>query len=135
MSAKAAALVVLLAATSARAQWYPPTVMTYDGLGRLKSINDGAGTLSFQYDSLGRKTQMIDPDLGTWSYGYDAAGNLTTQTDAKNQTITMKYDELNRVTLKDLPPTGPDVWDVTFFYDGNKPTDCYSCFDPVTNTT
>ena len=112
------------------------TKLQYDVLGRLTQATDPSGNvMSFTFDGLGRKTKMHDPDMGDWTYGYDNDGNLTSQTDANGQTITMQYDALDRITLKDLPPAGPDVNDVTYFYDGNLPITCYSCFDPATGTT
>ncbi len=74
------------------------------------------------YDSLGRKTQMVDPDMSTWTYGYDSLGNLTRQTDARGQTICFYYDELNRQTGKhyrsdtNCPTTTPTL-NVSYFYD------------------
>ena len=57
------------------------------------------------YDSLGRKIALDDPDLssppGHWTYTYDAAGNLATQTDARGQIIGFDYDALNRLIVKD----------------------------------
>lgn len=52
------------------------------------------------YNSLGRKTAMIDPDMGAWSYQYDLNGNMKLQTDAKGQQISFDYDSLNRIKLK-----------------------------------
>jgi RHS repeat-associated protein len=65
------------------------------------------------YDSLGRKTSMIDPDMGAWSYGYDANGNLTSQTDANSQTMMFAYDNLDRLTTKAMP----GGWVSNFAYD------------------
>lgn len=73
------------------------TNYTYDGSGNIIFIADALGnTFSFEYDTLGRKTYMKDPDLGTWNYTYDAVGNLIEQTDSRNETLTISYDELNR---------------------------------------
>jgi RHS repeat-associated protein len=66
-------------------------------------------TTGMDYDMLGRKEGMDDPDMGAWSYEYDAPGNLVSQTDAKEQTITFAYDDLNRLVVKDLP-AGADVY-------------------------
>ena len=68
----------------------PPN--TYDILGNLSNVTDTMGNAtSLTYDSLSRKTAMVDPDMGAWSYVYDAAGNLSNQTDAKGQVITFTY--------------------------------------------
>jgi YD repeat-containing protein len=98
------------------------TYTQYDAAGRLKQVTDPAGNMTFfDYDGLGRKIAMNDADLGPWRYEYDEAGHLTRQIDAKQQEIIMGYDVLGRVTLKDLPPTGPGEKDVISTYDGNIP--------------
>ncbi len=88
---------------------YATTNYTYDSLGNLIQVMDAKGNKSnIQYDHLGRKTAMDDPDMGHWDYGYDSNGNLIWQTDAKNQTIRFSYDQLNRLLNKtDGKPVGP----------------------------
>ncbi|GIW44743.1 MAG: hypothetical protein KatS3mg077_2025 [Candidatus Binatia bacterium] len=91
------------------------TIYRYDGLGRLVSTaqassateNPDTGTtvtrtrVTTEYDSLGRKVLVSDPDSGTWRYGYDLAGNLVYQNDPKtNQSLRYTYDALNRMTAK-----------------------------------
>ncbi|WP_136525967.1 toxin TcdB middle/N-terminal domain-containing protein [Geomonas ferrireducens] len=86
----------------------------YNPLGELSQITDHLGNLTqISYDALGRKTQMIDPDLGTWRYGYDRVGNLVSQTDNKGVTTRIKYDELDRKAYVDYP-NSPDI---VFVYD------------------
>lgn len=73
------------------------TQYSRDPLGELTQITDNQGKITtLQYDSLGRKIKMIDPDLGIWNYGYDPVGNLTSQTDARNISTQISYDKLNR---------------------------------------
>ncbi|SMF57466.1 RHS repeat-associated core domain-containing protein [Alteromonadaceae bacterium Bs31] len=48
------------------------------------------------YDSLGRKSQMWDPDKGLWQYEYNAFGELIEQTDANGQRVELSYDILGR---------------------------------------
>jgi YD repeat-containing protein len=84
-----------------------------------------------QYDGLGRKTSMNDPDMGKWEYKHDAAGNLTEQHDAlylSNYTvfadhqIFFQYDNMNRIKAKYY---GATHWnngtggtpDVKYYYD------------------
>jgi YD repeat-containing protein len=70
-------------------------------LGNLKQLTDAAGNVTqMDYDTLGRKTGMSDPDMGNWQYRYDAAGNLTRQRDANNQATCFYYDALNRMLGK-----------------------------------
>ncbi|MFH1777531.1 MAG: RHS repeat-associated core domain-containing protein [Candidatus Omnitrophota bacterium] len=77
------------------------TLYEYDTLGNLTKTTDNQNNIiSINYDTLGRKTLMDDPDMGIWSYVYDKNGNLISQTDAKNQTIYFDYDALNRLTKK-----------------------------------
>jgi RHS repeat-associated protein len=57
-------------------------------------------TTTINYDVLGRKDDMIDPDMGYWDYEYDALGNLTFQTDARGCVLSLEYDDLNRLETK-----------------------------------
>ncbi len=86
----------------------------YDRLNRLIKTTDHYGHVTeVEYDMLGRKTAMADPNMGIWAYTYDANNNLLTQTDAKSQTITFQYDNLNRLTRK----TYPDGTHIDYTYD------------------
>jgi YD repeat-containing protein len=80
---------------------YAVTDYHYDVLGNLTNVTDTLGnTTVMTYDALGRKTDMLDPDMGHWIYQYDAAGNLITQTDALNHALWFNYDKLNRLIEK-----------------------------------
>ena len=77
-----------------------------DAVGNLTAVRrtptdgDSAGVEvknSMQYDRLGRKTKLTDPDKGIWIYTYNALGELLTQQDAKGQTQTIYRDALGRV--------------------------------------
>ncbi len=74
---------------------------------------------SMTYDTLGRKTDLSDPNMGAWSYTYDAAGNLLTQTDAWDCVTTFAYDELNRLVSKSYSGSGAcaDTPAVSYSYD------------------
>ena len=77
------------------------TSYTYDAVSQLLTIEDAQGNdITFSYDTFGRKTSLVDPDLGTWNYTYDAAGNLVSQRDGRGVTVSLSYDALNRVTRK-----------------------------------
>lgn len=114
---------------------YATTTYIYDTLGNLKEVRpQGLGSNDYtymQYDALGRKTQMTDPDLsgystGTtripWTYKYDAAGNLIEQDDARAVETVLQYDSLGRLRKKIYNPPSPigaivDRPDVTYTYD------------------
>jgi RHS repeat-associated protein len=91
------------------------TFYQHDPAGSLVRVTNHLGHHTrVQYDFLGRKIAMCDPNMGAgpntticdastpgvWKYAYDKAGNLLTQTDAKNQAITFVYDALSRVKQK-----------------------------------
>ena len=102
------------------------TSMTYDAAGRLKTVTDAASPANMTtitYDSIGRRTHLTDPDMGSWDYDYDDNGNLTFQKDANGKVTNMFYDPLNRITRKDLFPTGQTAGpeDTTYSYDGDPP--------------
>ena len=80
---------------------YGNTFYEYDVLGNLTSVQDTLGNITtINYDALGRKTSMDDPDMGHWEYEYDAFGNLIQQRDAKDRLFCFYYDELSRLTAK-----------------------------------
>ncbi|MBI4517047.1 MAG: hypothetical protein HY699_14665 [Deltaproteobacteria bacterium] len=94
------------------------TATTYDALDRVTGTTSytnaadsgsNATTVTFSYDSLGRRTQLTDPDSGTWTYRYDDAGNLLFQDDPKTgQHLEFCYDALNRLQCK--YGRSDDVW-------------------------
>jgi RHS repeat-associated protein len=83
-------------------------------------------TRSFQYDSLSRLTQAVNPESGTINYSYDADSNLfqkvapqANQTGSATTTTTFCYDQVHRLTGKaytalTCPLTSPPV---NFLYD------------------
>lgn len=94
------------------------TQYTYSELDLLVGIIDGlCNHTTIAYDSLGRKTDMTDPDMGAWQYhNYDGAGNLLTQQDANGNITSFNYDELDRLLKTTYsgpntttPPTGPNA--------------------------
>ncbi len=77
------------------------TKYSYSAAYDLLNITDNENNVfKFTYDTLGRKTSLIDPDLGIWNYSYDAASNLIKQVDNRSTVITLSYDKLNRLTMK-----------------------------------
>ena len=103
---------------------YSTTTYEYDALGRQTEVTDAQGNSNtVTYDNMGRKVAAQDMDMGNWSYSYDKNGNLTSQTDAKGQTIIMEYDALGRLTKK-TNPNGTfvrNIYDSLAGYDGENP--------------
>lgn len=90
------------------------THYVYSPADELLRITDAAGNVfAWQYDSLGRQTQLDDPDMGLWTYAYDKIGNVVSQTDARGITTTKTYDALNRPLRIDYPTQT----DVVYTYD------------------
>lgn len=113
-----------------------PTYYAYDALGDLLSVvEDGGRQRTFNYDSLSRLTESINPESGTVCYapsssgscgyltasGYDGNGNLLTKTDARGITTSYSYDGHNRLTGKSYTDSTPAV---SYSYDGTSPTNC-----------
>ncbi|GAB4215086.1 MAG: carbohydrate-binding domain-containing protein [Roseiflexaceae bacterium] len=103
----------------------PTTTYSYSPLDLLTRVQDALGNVTtISYDSLGRKTQMTDPNMGTWYYTHDVNGNLVRQQDARGQRICFGYDALNRLTGKhfngtsDTCPATPTS--VTYGYDSGS---------------
>jgi RHS repeat-associated protein len=108
------------------------TTYAYNAAGDLLTVTDHYGNqIRMDYDTLGRRIQLDDPDLGVWTYSYDANGNLITQSDYKSQDITFAYDELNRVTSKSYSNADPAV---TYSYDNLSIDNGRGRLYSVTNT-
>jgi RHS repeat-associated protein len=92
------------------------TEYAYDVEGKLTQVTlPGGAMVEIGYDSRGRKSLTVDPDLGTWTYTYNGFGDLVTQKDAKLITTTMTYDMLGRMatqTRDDGSGTAQWIYDV-----------------------
>src|SRR3972149_6524445 len=75
----------------------------YDLLDRLLAQTTALGTVRYQYDALGRRTQLDAPNQASVGYGYDAASRLRTITQAPFGPVTLDYDALGRRTRLGLP--------------------------------
>jgi RHS repeat-associated protein len=84
------------------------TQYSYDTLGNLRQVTQGAQTRTFDYDSLSRLTSATNPESGTMTYAYDPNGNLIEKTDARGVRTTMTYDALNRARSKAYAGTTPE---------------------------
>ncbi len=110
------------------------TTYSYDVLGDLLTVSQGAQTRSFVYDSLKRLTSAANPESGPVNYTYDNNGNLQTRTDARSITTTIVYDALNRPTSKTYSndPSGTPA--VNYFYDNQTLPAGAPSFDRGTST-
>jgi RHS repeat-associated protein len=82
---------------------YAVTGATYDATGAQHTVTDAMGNVTtWTYcNTVGRLTQLSDPDWGVETYTYDANGNVTKTVDARGGvagTICATYDGLNRQT-------------------------------------
>lgn len=94
----------------------------YDSQGKLISVVDGTGTITYtyrpdgqlqsatvpggfttiiEYDSYGRQTKLIDPCAGTTSFTYDDSGNMIAKTDATGKQTLMGYNSFGRLMYKE----------------------------------
>jgi RHS repeat-associated protein len=80
-----------------------PIALQYDGLDRLLAETTSLGTVSYQYDPLGRRTHMTVGGQSPVTYAYDAASRLRTITQAPLTPVDIQYDALGRRTLLTLP--------------------------------
>ena len=73
------------------------TRYAWDALDRLLEVRDAAGNrTAIEYDTLGRRTLLSDPDAGITRFtAYDDDGNLLSRSDALG-TTTWTYDALGR---------------------------------------
>jgi RHS repeat-associated protein len=94
--------------------------LTYSNNGKLATLLDGESNLTtYEYDGFDRLSKTRYPSTtkgsGTSSttdyeqLTYDANGNVTSKRLRDGNSIGFTYDNLNRVTLKDLPGSEPDV--------------------------
>ena len=83
---------------------------TYDGFGRLKTVDNGRGFITtYGYDAMDRSTSVTTSKAGDAAvvYTFDAVGNLIRRVDATGTTI-YRYDKLNRLIVKDLAGAATD---------------------------
>jgi RHS repeat-associated protein len=99
------------------------TSYEYDLRDNLLAVIDPQGNRrSVEYDGLGRKTFIHDPDRGDLQYIYDDASNTARTVDGKQQNILFEYDGLNRLISEqyvdgNLASTPVRESDVLYFYD------------------
>ncbi len=79
-----------------------PIVMTYDPLDRLLSETSILGAVTYQYDALGRRTQMTVAGQAPVAYAYDRNSRLRTIVQEPLSPVALQYDAAGRQTLLTL---------------------------------
>lgn len=71
--------------------------ITYNDMGYYKSLRDTdvGNAMIYQYNVIGKHTQMTDPDAGTLDYTYNTVGQLKNLANANNTLIS--YTRLNQI--------------------------------------
>lgn len=80
-----------------------PITLAYDPLDRLVAETTDMGTVAYEYDILGRRTQMTVNDLNPVTYTHDSASRLRNITQAPLNPVTIDYDAVGRRTKLTLP--------------------------------
>ncbi|MGE3731244.1 MAG: RHS repeat-associated core domain-containing protein [Lysobacterales bacterium] len=74
----------------------------FDGAGNPSGIEGVDGqTTKAEYNALGQRVALSDPDMGAWSFQYDALGELVWQRDARGVVVTQSFDALGRLLTRD----------------------------------
>jgi RHS repeat-associated protein len=74
-----------------------------------ESSPDGAKTVSYGYDALGRMTSVDDSRFGKTEYRYDAAGNRVEVKAAGSQAVASEFDFAGRITKFGGQPARSDA--------------------------
>jgi RHS repeat-associated protein len=73
------------------------TSYDYDTVGRVTEVKDESGNVwSYEYDVRGRQTRAVDPDAGTTWMRYNDLDQLKTVRNQRETTLTFSYDKLGR---------------------------------------
>ncbi len=89
----------------------------YNEQGNLAETQDHLGNIiTVEYDLIGRRTQLNDPDLGLSVYRHSSFGEIVEQEDAEGLIIYSQYDQLGRMVERKVPivdtdtTTSPSLW-------------------------
>lgn len=92
------------------------TQYQYGPFGSLKGVTDSGGNqTSMEYDILGRRTSLNDPDMGLQTTKYNGLGNLVEQQDASGAVIHYSYDYEGRITEVSTKTTPTSTAQVSTF--------------------
>ncbi len=75
----------------------PNVAYTYTATGQRRTMADGTGTTTDQYDALDRPITVTNGANQSVGYGYDAVGNVTALTYPAAAVVTRTYDTLDRL--------------------------------------
>ena len=90
-------------------------VLTYEGMGRIKTQADAVGTITWTYDNEGNPTNIAQGSANI-ARAYDNVGRMLSCTDASGNTVSYTYDsEGNTAKI-----TYPGNKTVTYTYDGSN---------------
>ena len=113
------------------------TTFGYDGLGRLETtnfLNDGE-TITVTYNAAGQRTSVSN-GLGTVSYEYDSLGRMVVVTDTQNARVEYVYDKVGNRTNLTYPPSaspegssGQAAKVVTYTYNMDNQLDTVTAWD------
>lgn len=67
------------------------------GAGQLKTVSDGAGTVTYEYDAEGHRTSIAYPDGTATRAAYNGKGQLTSTTDVTGAVTTYTWDDADRM--------------------------------------
>ncbi|HVX56683.1 MAG TPA: RHS repeat domain-containing protein, partial [Candidatus Saccharimonadales bacterium] len=86
----------------------PSVSFKLDGFGRMREtdLKDQAQVIAANYDSLGRQTELNDPDKGHWYYVNSALGQVLQQTDARGTVTKTTYDRAGRPMTRTTQESG-----------------------------
>ena len=76
------------------------TSYSYDALGNLTQVSQGAQTRTYSYDSLSRLIRATNPESGSILWKYDNNSNPVQRTDARSSITTYTYDFVDRLVQK-----------------------------------
>ncbi len=74
----------------------------YDLNGHCTAVTGPRTTIVTEYDKMGHRTRLVDPDLGETTWAYNGFGELVRQS-SSGQTTYYSYDELGRLSWETLP--------------------------------
>ncbi|MCD4498302.1 LysM peptidoglycan-binding domain-containing protein [Chromobacterium vaccinii] len=80
--------------------------LDYDGLGQLKQVSAGGISQSFNYDSHGRVSDVIDGRGQKTHFEYDAAGNRVLSRDAMGHAVARRYNAQNQLLSETVDGAG-----------------------------